>query len=281
MQTHAFEIPGSGGLPIRGDAKLPETGTSLPVVVALHGFKGFRRWGFWAAIAEAVTNAGMAFVGFDTSHNGVGAGGLDFDEESLFEQNTWGQEEADLASVLTAVRSGGVPGTDRIDTTRLGLLGHSRGGGQVIVHAASDPGVRATVALAPTATLFRFPPDILAAGERSGRIPIVNSRTGQTLHVGAAAIAEVSERTDLRDIPASHAARLATPLLVCHGEADPAVATIEGRRLAEAAPEGEFVGFPGADHVLGCRHPWAGSTPDFDRFLSLAIAFFGERLGDG
>lgn len=278
MQVHDFTLHGSDDRPLRGALHLPDDATGVPVIVCVHGFKGFRRWGFWPAITDALVSAGYAVVTFDMSHNGVGEGGLEFDEEELFERNTWTFEEQDLTTVLGALRSRSLDGADAIDPTRLGLLGHSRGGGLVVRHAADDPEVRATVALAPIASMLRFDAATLAEGRRRGFIPIVNSRTGQVLRFGKKAIEELIAREDLHDLAAAYAARLETPLLVLHGEADPAVTPEDGRRLAAAAPDGRFVGFEGADHVLGCRHPWAGPSADFERFLGLTTDFFGRHL---
>ncbi len=278
MPIHAFEIEGSGGLPIRGDVHVPEGDGPFPVVVGCHGFKGFRNWGFWPHIATGLATAGLACVRYDMSHNGVGANGLTFDENELFERNTWAHEEEDLDRVLASVRSGALPGASSIDAARLGLIGHSRGGALVIVRGAADPDVRAVVALAPIATILRFSDDVLAAGRADGFIPIRNMRTGEVLRFGAEAIAETAARTDLHDIAASHAARMTQPLLVAHGTADPAVHSTEGHRLAAAAPFGGFLPFEGADHVLGCRHPWQGPTPEFERFMALATREFTATL---
>jgi uncharacterized protein len=279
MSIHAFEFAGSGGAPIRGDVWLPDhAGGAAPVVVGIHGFKGFRRWGFWPAIAASMNAAGFAFVGFDMSHNGVGPGGLDFDEPGRFEANTWAREEEDLGRVLAALRGGTLPEARRLDASRLALLGHSRGGGLAVQRAAGDPDVRAVVALAPIATVLRFDPFVLERGRRDGFIPIVNTRTGQELRLGAGAVAEIDGRTDLHDIAASYASRLVPPLLVVHGEADTSVPADEGRALAAAAPRARFVGIAGADHVLGCRHPWAGTTPAFEEFLAAARAFLAAAL---
>ena len=98
------------------------------------------------------------------------------------------------------------------------------------------------------------------------------------LRFGRDSMAEIEARTDLHDIAANHAARVAVPLLVCHGTADPAVPDSEGRALAEAAPNARFVVFDGADHVLGCRHPWQGPTPDFERFVALSARHFSDNL---
>jgi pimeloyl-ACP methyl ester carboxylesterase len=278
MTTHPFQIPGSGGAPIRGDVRVPAGSARVPVVVGIHGFKGFRRWGFWPQIAASLTDAGYAFVGFDMSHNGVGAKGLEFDEPDLFEKDTWRRQEDDLAAVLASLRGGRLPAPERIDATRVALLGHSRGGGLAVVRAAQDPQIRAVVALAPIATVLRFDEETMARGRRNGFIPILNTRTGQTLRFGADAIAEIDARIDLHDIAATYASKLAAPLLVVHGDADTSVPADEGRALAAAAPRGTFVGIPGADHVLGCRHPWAGSTPAFAAFLTKTREFLEHEL---
>jgi len=279
MSVHEFELVGSGGAPLRGDVWLPDhVADGAPVVVGVHGFKGFRKWGFWPAIGTALNGAGFALVSFDMSHNGVGPGGLDFDEPERFEANTWAREEEDLGIVLRAVRAGRLPEPRRVDPSRLALLGHSRGGGLAVVRAASDGDVRAVVALAPISSTRRFDEATLEEARRTGFIPIVNTRTHQTLRFGAAAVAENEARTDLHDIAANYAPRLAAPLLVVHGEADEAVDPGEGRALIAAAPRAIYVGIAGADHVLGCRHPWAGTTPAFDRFLDEATRFLAATL---
>jgi dipeptidyl aminopeptidase/acylaminoacyl peptidase len=279
MSIRPFDLTGSEGAVIRGDLWLPDhVAGRTPVVVGIHGFKGFRRWGFWPAIAASLNAAGFAFVSFDMSHNGVGPGGLEFDEPDRFEANTWAREEEDLGIVLAVLRAGRLPEPRRTDASRLALLGHSRGGALAVVRAAGDPDVHATVTLAPISTVRRLDEATLERGRRDGFVPIVNTRTHQTLRLGAAAIAEIDARTDLADIAATYAARLTTPLLVVHGEADTSVPCEEGRALAAAAPHGTYLGIAGADHVLGCCHPWAGTTPALDEFTSAVRAFLTNVL---
>ena len=45
-----FTIESSEGLPIRGD--LESTGGARALVVIVHGFKGFKDWGFFPWVAE-------------------------------------------------------------------------------------------------------------------------------------------------------------------------------------------------------------------------------------
>lgn len=281
MAAHAFQIPGSDGVPIRGDLHVPAGAGPFPVVVGIHGFKGFRNWGFWPHIASGLAARGIACVRFDSSQNGVGEGGLDFDEKDLFERNTWAREEHDLRAVVAAVRAVSLPGGASLDPARLGLVGHSRGGGGAVVFAAGDPGVRAVSVLAPIATIDRFPAAVVADARRNGFLPILNTRTGETLRVGLDALDEIERRTDLHDIAASYAARMTQPLLVTAGTADTSVSPSEGARIAAAVPDppgARFVAIEGADHVLGCRHPWAGATPEFSDWLARTADFFDEHL---
>jgi dienelactone hydrolase len=278
MHTHSFEIAGSAELPIRGDLHLPAGDGPHPVAVGVHGFKGFRNWGFWPHIAAGLAVNGVACLRFDMSHNGVGAGGLEFDEEELFERNTWAREEEDLGCVLDALRTGSLPGAASVDTSRLGLIGHSRGGGLVVVRSAQDSGVRATVSLAAVAKLSRFPDEVMERGRAKGFIPILNTRTGQTLRFGRDAIAEIDARPELHDLASHYASRIQTPYLVCHGTADTGVSPDDARCLAAAAPNARLELFEGADHVLDCRHPWQGSTPHLARFVELASQHFLAHL---
>jgi len=278
MSVFPFTIAGSDGLPIRGDVHVPNGDGPHPVVVGIHGFKGFRNWGFWPHIAQGLADAGIACIRFDLSHNGVGENGEVFDEKDLFEANTMTREEEDVAAVIDALRSGALPGCEHVDSKRLGLIGHSRGGGQVLLRAAKDEGILAAVTLAAIGGVLRFPADALEKGRADGFIPIVNTRTGEVLRFGSAAIAELGAREDLHDIAASHAARVHVPLLVCQGTADPAIAVDEARAIAAAAPHATLELFEGADHVLDCRHPWQGPTPHFERFVRLAAEHFSRIL---
>ena len=247
-------------------------------MVGLHGFKGFRNWGFWPYIAVGLASRGIACVRFDMTHNGVGANGLEFDEEQLFELNTFQREEEDLGCVLGALRAAELPAHETLDTSRLGLLGHSRGGGLAVVRAAEDKAVRATASLAAVASLARFPDPVMERGRDSGFIPIVNTRTGQILRFGRDAIAEIDARPELHDLAQSYAARIQTPYLVCHGTADTGVSPDDGRALAAAAPSARLELFEGADHVLDCRHPWQGPTPHIERFVEMAARHFLAHL---
>ena len=46
-----------------------------PAVVLLHGFKGFRSWGFFPTLADRLARAGFTAVSYSASGSGVDAKG--------------------------------------------------------------------------------------------------------------------------------------------------------------------------------------------------------------
>ena len=58
-----FEIASREGLPIRGYVGMPRKARALVVIV--HGFKGFKDWGFFPWLGEHLCAAGFAIVRFN------------------------------------------------------------------------------------------------------------------------------------------------------------------------------------------------------------------------
>ena len=42
-----------------------------PLVIFVHGYKGFKDWGAWSLVAKSFAEAGFYFVKFNFSHNGT------------------------------------------------------------------------------------------------------------------------------------------------------------------------------------------------------------------
>ena len=212
-----------------------------PAVLVAHGFKGFKDWGMFPWICERVAEAGLRAIRFDFSHNGVEE--HDFDRLDLFLLDTPTRHQEDLCALAAAV-----PGP-------LGLLGHSRGGGDVILFAASEPRVRCVATLASVSSTVLGLPDQERTLREKGYYPIPNARTKQLMPVARHAF-EDGRRYDL----AEEASRLGVPLLLVHGDADESVPVAAQTRLREAQPAADVLTIQDAGHTFGAVHPFAGPT---------------------
>ena len=254
-----FEIPGSDGRPVRAIAHGP---ADAPAVLVAHGFKGFKDWGMFPWICEQLAEAGLRAIRFDFSHNGVEA--TDFDRLDLFMLDTPSRHQADLRAVA-----------DTVDGP-LGLIGHSRGGGDVIRFAASEPRVKVVATLASVATTDVDVPDRERHLREKGFYPFPNARTQQLMPVGRHAFDEgAAQATAIEDA----AAALTCPLLLVHGDDDASVPIDAQTRLAAAQPAADVLTIEGAGHTFGAVHPFTGTTPHLDAAMARITPFLREHLG--
>lgn len=270
-----FELPSADGLPIRGDLRVRKGHRPDTAVVIVHGFKGFREWGFFPAVAKAAAAAGFAAVSFDLTRNGVGDDGVDFSALDRFAEQTHSRNVDEVRRVMDALSSGALVGRP---TRALGLLGHSRGGGEAVLVAGEDPRVDALVTWAAIADVARWSPAQVAAWERGEAVEIENARTKQRMPVGPDYGRDLREHAERLDI-ASAAARLTIPWLIVHGDADTSVPVDEGRRLFDLAGDGaELLVVEGGDHGFGAKHPYAGATPELRLVTEATLDWFGQHL---
>jgi fermentation-respiration switch protein FrsA (DUF1100 family) len=114
---------------------------------------------------------------------------------------------------------------------------------------------------------------------RDGKLDVVNLRTGQVLPVFLDALDDLEQHRRELDILAA-AARVKVPWLIVHGTGDESVPAEEGLALerASGSPQTEVLRVEGGSHTLGVRHPWAGSTPEFDLALRRTVQFFSDAM---
>jgi dienelactone hydrolase len=268
-------IPGALGdilIDVRGGGRE----SPRPAVLVLHGFKGFKDWGMFPPLADRLAQAGFTAVSFNASGSGVDDTG-EFVWPERFGRNTFSAELADVGTVLDALAAGGL-GTAA--PTRIGLVGHSRGGGIAVLETARDPRIGALVTWAAISTVDRWPDESERARWRAaGKLEVLNARTGQVLPLYTDTLDDVERNGALLDIPAA-AARVSVPWLLLHGTVDPTVAFAEAERLARVAAPGRasLVPVPGGGHTFGATHPWRGSTPELDLVMKDTVAWLSRHL---
>ncbi len=269
-----YRVPGALG-DVLVDVRAGGRETPRPAVVLVHGFKGFKDWGLWPSLAERLARGGVSAVTLNLSGSGVDDTG-EFVFPERFGHNTFSAELQDLRRVIDALVAGDL---GVAPPTSLGLLGHSRGGGIAVLHAAADPRVRALVTWAAISTVDRWERPQRDAWRAAGVQAVKNARTGQVLPQYPDVLDDIERNAETLDIEAA-AARIAVPWLIVHGSDDEAVALLEGERLAAAASKAlsRFLVVEGAGHTFGAAHPWQGPTPELERVLDATLSFFAAEL---
>lgn len=265
-------VPFTLGSTLHGLIDLPDEPGERPAVVVCHGFKGFMEWGFFPYLAALLADRGFVVIRFNLSGAGMLPGDDLVTDPDAFRANTHGRELADLLAVLEATGRTLAPG--RVDRARLGLFGHSRGGGNAVLAAAREP-VRALVTWASLAGFDLYTPEQKDAWRRDGQLPVVNARTGQQLALGPGLLEELETGGDPDVLAAARTIRV--PWLIVHGEDDESVSVTDADRLAEAS-SGELLRIPGANHTFGARHPFAGPNPQLIQALNATQRWFRRHL---
>ncbi|GAA4341350.1 alpha/beta hydrolase family protein [Flaviaesturariibacter amylovorans] len=269
-------LTGSEGRPMTTDLFVPDTADTL--VIYTHGFNGFKDWGRFDLVAQQFADSGFGFVKFNTAHNGTTPEAPeDFADTEAYGRNCYSFELEDLQAVVDWCldeRNEFLGGRMR----RLFLLGHSRGGGVVLLKAADEPRVAAVATWASVANAKTpwgsWPPGRMQQWREAGVDYYNNSRTGQRLPLYYSLYEDFERNRERFDIPAA-VSRLRIPLLLCHGTRDEAVPVSAAYALRDAARDAELF-LVESDHVFGRRHPWTDDQlPEpMQAVVERTIAFF-------
>lgn len=280
-----FSIPGADNRPIRGDVYLPRGLEDPPMVALIHGFKGFKDWGFFPWLGRAMADAGLAAVAINLSHCGIENERERFDRLDLFEADTWGKRLFDVQQVLNAAQEGRLCSKAAPNPARLGLLGHSAGGGLALLAAARDGRVRSLATLAGVSSARRLDsPQARKELRQHGHLKVMNTRTGQEMRVGRAFFDELDADDGGLDIDAA-AARVTLPWLLVHGTEDDAVPFDEARKLLDYAAansvQGEnakLLSLEGTGHTFGATHPFDGPAVHLEQACATVVNHFLRTL---
>jgi alpha-beta hydrolase superfamily lysophospholipase len=173
----SYTIKGAEGKPILMDLSFKTGQEENPMVIFVHGFKGFKDWGAYKLVAEYFAKQGFRFLKFNFSHNGTTPESpLEFVDLGAFGDNTFSKEFTDLDLVISFAKSG----IKFQAPNSLSLIGHSRGGGTSIIQAAKDQRISKLItwaAIANFRSLWKKEDEI--EWQKKGVIFNFNSRTKQ------------------------------------------------------------------------------------------------------
>lgn len=254
---------------------MPDAPPARTAILTIHGYRGFKDWGFWPFVCDRLTAAGHAVVSFNFSGSGVRPGDDDIADLEAFSHNTVSAQVRELAALVDAALDGDLlPRRPRA----IGLLGHSGGGGTAILEAGARGRVDALVTWAAVSRFDRYTEETRNAWREEGVVYLMNRRTGRQLPVRRDLMDDLDANPERLDVLA-HAERVRAPWLIVHGEEDLTVQPSEARALARAGKNAWLQMIEGADHELGGSHPWTGApSPHLTRALDATLRHFGRHL---
>jgi pimeloyl-ACP methyl ester carboxylesterase len=274
MIEQPFRIRNSSGDVITGDLRYVDDGSTKPLLVVCHGFTAHKDWGPFPFFGKRFATLGFATIVFNFSHNGIGDNFKKFTEYDKFSRNTIGKELEDLRGVIDAVWRDEL-GDKILDRNRIGLVGHSRGGGVAMLYASLDDRVRAAAVWSTVATFFRYTPHQRDIWEREGYLPVTIRSMQTRLRYGIEVLRDLEVNKDKYDLVKA-VERLSIPLLLVHGEADVSVKPAEAEKLFEESNKSktELVMVPHAGHMFGVKSGSTKSTPTVEHITELTAKWF-------
>lgn len=250
-------VQGNHQKPIVTDVFYTETNQPKKVVIFCHGYKGFKDWGAWNLMAESFARAGFFFVKFNFSHNGgTKEQPIDFPDLEAFGNNNYTKELDDLESVLNWI-SLNTDFKKEADIHNISIIGHSRGGGIVVLKAHQDKRIKKVITLAGVSDYkSRFPKnEAFEQWKEKGVYYVKNGRTHQEMPHFYQFYEDFSKNENRLDI--QHATEnLTIPHLILHGNKDTSVLIQEAEKLKKWNPNSKYVIIENADHVFNVFHPW-------------------------
>ena len=247
-------IPGKYGKHITFD--LNSKTKNAPLIVFAHGFKGFKDWGTFNLLSEKFTNEGFCFVKLNFSHNGTTPKDLtNFVDLEAFGNNNYSIELNDLEVLLDFLETKN-EFSNWYDFSNLTLIGHSRGGGVVLLKAAAGPRIKKVITLAALLDLGRtLNPLNVNEWEEKGVIFIPNARTNQQMPLYWQFRENYLQHFEDLSIELN-AENITCPALIIHGNDDEAVDVEQAFRIKDLIPHAQLEIIEETGHTFGASHPW-------------------------
>lgn len=234
------------------DAFYPKENGTFPLVIFAHGYKGYKDWGAWNLMAEELAKAGFFFVKFNFSHNGTSLENpSEFADLESFGQNNYSKELSDLDAVIAHFEQ-----HPKVDSNKITLIGHSRGGGICVVKSSEEQRISNLVTLASVSTLDRFPKnEAFEHWKKEDVYYVLNGRTKQSMPHYFQFWKDFEENKVRFDVEQS-AKKIHIPSLIIHGKNDEAVSKEHSQKLNDWIPNAELFLIENANHTFGAKEPW-------------------------
>ena len=229
-------------------------GKDLPVIIFCHGYKGYKDWGAWNLVADRFAENGFFVLKFNFSHNGgTIENPIDFPDLAAFGQNNYSKEVNDLNTVINWLAFQDFP----INHSSINLIGHSRGGGIVLLNGLKNQKVNRVVTWAGVSDYdSRFPKgETMAKWKKDGVMYVQNGRTKQDMPHNIQFYEDFIDNESKLDIKKA-CLESDKKVLIIHGTNDQAVSIEEGMNLNTWLESSFLVTIKNGNHTFSSKHPW-------------------------
>ena len=254
VQNETFSLMGADEHTILGDITYDDKNTNAPLIIFVHGFKGFKDWGAHHLTARYFAQNGYRYLKFNLSHSGVPVNSpTDVSDLQLFASNTFSKELADIDRVIDYALT-------KLGVSEVFLVGHSRGGGLAVLQAASQPQVKGLItwsSIADFSSLWKEEQE--DEWKKNGKIYVLNARTKEKMPLNLSLLEDFQQNRPQLDIVQA-AAKINAPWLIIHGDTDVNVPFETAQLLANANLNSKLVKIENTDHVYGASHPYLKET---------------------
>lgn len=276
VSKYNFAIETPKGNPIEAEIFYPTNPKQLlPIIPIVHGFTGFKNWGFIPFLAQELAQNDFAAVTFNFSHDGIQG---DWDwvvYTELFELNTISLEVEDLRLLLTSIKNAlSLPKFIQklLNTEKIFLIGQSLGGAVSLIYSAKYGNIDKIVMLGSVGTLFRYTKRQIQEWGKSGFLEFINSRTGQTLRISYTYIQDIYQNNYKLE---NYLRSINIPVLYIHGSEDVTVPLSEIQDLfrKSANPLAILEVIRNIGHTFGIEHPFTKPTTSLTEAIQKTINF--------
>lgn len=241
--------------PFALDVRWEEGDYQKPIILFVHGFKGFKDWGPFNQMADYFAKNGFVFAKLNLSHNGTTPDQpLDFVDLEAFGNNNFSIELDDIGLAIDFLLES--PSLMPLNSSNLYLLGHSRGGGLVILKAAEDSRVKRVVTWAAVSDYESFlSVEDMETWEKEGVRYIYNGRTKQDMPLYYQIYEDLKANHKRLDILKS-VTKLKQPMLIIHGMDDESVPLKAAQQLHSRNANSQLFLVKDGTHTFSGYHPY-------------------------
>lgn len=244
------------------DVRYLPNGKRKPIILLIHGFKGFKDFMYFNLLSDLLCDAGFVMVKMNLSHNGTTPEQpVDFADLEAFGNNNYTIELDDIGIMLDHIE-----GPDfkvdkgELDLNEIYLMGHSRGGGISIIKAYEDNRIKKLVTLASVSSLTSvMPVSVIEEWKKTGVHYVFNGRTKQDMPLYYQ-LAEDYLVNETRFNVLECEKKLNIPHLIIHGDKDETVSVDSAIEINEKCKNGKLVIIKDATHTFGGFQPYNEKT---------------------